>query len=231
MSSRELTQLWNMENNSDKSENTFRGQVSVTSNILYELFGTTFDEELLTNEAKNLADTLDVLNLGTVYFNDLFISEVDSMISHVDLVQAHYDLSELCDELCVLKSIRKDEAMSKLAYANKIKLGYIKGVLNKPLVCDHSLNYEKVAILKALGIAQGLVSPRTPQDIITFSQEAKEALRGVFRSGNSVDPVHKRELKEFLYNMYTCEGLKNYFKDFTAQEVYEAMNEISKGQW
>lgn len=222
----ELTDMWIKEFGRAKSQHTIRCQISHTSNELYTLFSTHFDTDLLEDEPDAVADMLNVLQVGTCYFADLFPAELDRRIGTADTSEAFPFM--LSKEFAFLNRYRMDKFEHDFSELDATGLACIKQALNEPLVIDHTVNYNKIEYLRQLNIASKL-NEGNPQEVLVHP-----ALTDIFtESTNSkledVDAFRKDELKRLFYMLYTKDGLQDLLSGYSDREVIEAIQEIKRG--
>lgn len=225
-SNQELTDMWIEEFGRAKSQHTIRCQISHTSNELYILFSTQFADELLANEPDNVADMLNVLEVGTCFFADLFPAELDKRVGTADITSAFP--FRLTKEFAFLNRYRMDKFEHDLAEVDMYSLACIKQALNEPLVIDHTVNYNKIEYLRQLNIASK-INEGNPQEVLvhpsltsTFKESTNKELTGV-------DTFRKDELKRLFYMLYTKDGLESMLSGYSYAEVVEAIKEIKGG--
>lgn len=222
----ELTDMWEEEFGKAKSYHTIRSQVSTTSLELYDLFGTTFDEDLIRNEPKAVADMLDVLEVGNCYFSDLFPAELDRRIGTDDICNAIP--CALTKELAFLNRYRMDKFEHDFKELDLHGLACIKQAINEPLVIDHMVNYNKVTYLQELN-AMKKTTEECPQNLHIHPALTSMFMESTDKSLSGVDIFRKDELKRLFYTMYTEKGLKELLQDYSAEEVAQAVKEVKEG--
>ncbi len=158
---RELTKKWNSLG-FDKSNSTFRSQVSTASKLLYSIFGNINPQIFMT--CSSLTDSnLTIRNNVNLYlcslgFEDvsvegIFIQEVKYYFSNTTYTK-DYKLIDIKDELNVLKPLLRPNVYRYLDNVCEDKLKYILSTLDKPLssVRSRSINKAKLEILRYLGL-------------------------------------------------------------------------------
>lgn len=226
LSPEELAKLYSKEVKKQVAVSTIRGSISVLSTCLYGLFGTSFDEELSKGQVDKINSVLDTLSMGNVYFNNLFNEEVLSLVSRSNI--RDYPISELKDEIRVLKKYSKSKVFNELSSLDRDKLAYIKKVLSKHTIVNHKINDEKVRLLKAFNLGksnQGYV----PQTVRIHGDLSNALYSSLDCISGEYDEERKDELKRLLYTYYTEKGIKSVMSGFTKEEMIKAVEEISKG--
>lgn len=232
-----LTSQWNKEFGADKSQNTMRSQISVTSTVLYKIFGDDFAEQLIKDEPDGVSSILSCIEIGELMFDDIFMYDVvDTIEKSYD--KAQYDIAELKNEISVLQGYRRDVWNKQFSRLDMSKLAYIKRVLDKPLVVDHAVNQTKLGLLKVFNqlpvksdkpIRGMQASSRTAQDIILGDEHFKNIVSCLEKSTDTENPAHVEELISILYVIATKEGCKKYFSKFNAKEFALALKRIKTG--
>ena len=225
-SSQELADMWEEEFGKAKSYHTVRSQVSTTSLELYELFGTTFAEDLIRNEPKAISDMLDALEVGNCYFSDLFPAELDRRIGTDDISNAIP--CALTREFAFLNRYRKDKFEHDFKELDMHGLACIKQAINEPLVIDHVVNYNKVAYLQELN-AMKKTTEDCPQNIYIHPTLTSMFMENTDKGLSGVDTFRKDELKRLFYTMYTKKGLTELLQNYSAEEVTQAVKEVKEG--
>jgi hypothetical protein len=155
----ELASSWNSDNNSKKSANTFRSQVSTLSRKMSRLFGNNIygifcsqDE----NGLNRLSQLLALLHGGVCCCcSDLFYVEMLSAGADDGNFLSQKLTPEDCKrELRFLRQILKVRLKALVEQLDAQKLQYIQYVLNQPLLEAKTmkLNHEKADVLVALGV-------------------------------------------------------------------------------
>jgi hypothetical protein len=158
MSSVQLAKAWNLENNAEKSANTFRSQISTLSRKYYKLFGggvynafmNQINEELAVIDMK-----LAVMCGKDVMFCDIFLSEMEEYCKdYSETVSYDFDIEDCKAELVLMGKLTRNNFETAFGRKDAKKLGYILRVLNTPVINPKTLrvNDEKVKILRALGV-------------------------------------------------------------------------------
>lgn len=145
----ELVEAWHRTYHKSKEESTIRGQVSVASQVLYDLFGHETFEELNADQPDRVKDILDALSIGDLMCYDIFIDGVSNYIKRPNNTQV-FEFDELEEEMAFLAMFRRDDIEQAMSKLNSEKLFYIKQVLNKPLVVDYKVNEIKAQLLNEL---------------------------------------------------------------------------------
>jgi hypothetical protein len=158
MSSVQLAKAWNLENNAEKSANTFRSQISTLSRKYYKLFGgcvynafmNQINEELAVIDMK-----LSVMCGKDVMFCDIFLSEMEKYCKdYSETVSYDFNIEDCKAELVLMGKLTRNNFETAFGRKDAKKLGYILRVLNTPVINPKTLmvNEEKLNVLKALGV-------------------------------------------------------------------------------
>lgn len=221
-----MVKMWEQVFGTTKSNNTMRSQISSVSRELYEFFGDTFAEQLLNNKPDEVADMLNVLDVGTCYFRDLFPAELDAKI---DSVSAYSSMPcDLTKEIAFLNRYRKDKLEHDLKGLDMHSLAWIKQAINEPLVVDHMLNYDKIEYLRQFNVAHKMNEGK-PQEVC-FPRQLIPIIKGSINVNlEGIDEFRKDELKRLFYLMYTKDGLKELLFGYSYADVCAALKEVKEG--
>lgn len=145
LTSKEIYEKWNTEQNEQKSYHTWRSQTSTLSKQLYAMFPS-IELAFISHDRRAINDVLNAVALlsdGDLYANDIFVQEV---IEGTDSYSGReYDLNECMDEIRFLSNMRKRYIYENIDMLNKDKLGYLRTILQKPM---SSTKYRSANVLK-----------------------------------------------------------------------------------
>lgn len=227
LSLNDLVVLWKTEFGKEKSVNTIRGQVSTTSQELYKLFGVQFSEELINCEPKRVADILNSFEVSCLTFKDIFSDELNTQVAEMYCTE-DFSIEDLAAEISVLSKFKKENIKGYLSNLSSSKLAYIKKALDKPIVVDHEVNANKVALLSIFN-QNSLLNPTEPCSV-QLSQEHLELIKALPKGSSLVDELNVTKLKDVFYTFFTQEGLKRFLTGYTQYEVAQAIKEIKEGK-
>ena len=150
----DLTQKWNDIAEEEKTEDAFRSQISLLSNQLTQIFGSDIERVFLTEDKAgiiNIMDVLDMLDNYPLSSFDYFIGEVIDTANESSF-DREYDVSELTQEIEVLKPYLKRSVWGKLDSLDSSKLVYLVAVLKQPYLYtkERRVNHKKIELLRAL---------------------------------------------------------------------------------
>lgn len=155
----EMTKAWNIKYQSDKSNNTFRSQISTLSRKFYKLFGHDIYTLFAIQDADGLQKIkvkLNALQSVDISFDDLFFSELSSICrGDGEIASSNLHVEDCNAELEFMRKILKSRFISALGKYDVNKLAYIRYILNTPLVDSKGIciNEQKIKMLKALGVS------------------------------------------------------------------------------
>lgn len=235
---KKLTDLWNIENASEKSVDTMRGQVQQAGKLLSSLLEieplSFFNKETLASDLEQFSLRLSVL-VG--YYSDAFEIGNSSIFpievtSYKSDTTFEFDLNDCSKELNVLKFLTRKSIYNILDSCDSDKLSYILGILNNPLVkrekgcrCD-TLNNNKLGVLEKLGYTSSM----SLKDFI-------ECFGNSIVESSENDEIHLKhddsELSERLkkYGLsdifIVLDKLKSYSDTASSETNIEFQNEVS----
>jgi hypothetical protein len=157
-SSHEMASFWNSNNNPEKSENTFRSQISTLSKKFYKIFGTNIYYSFvgqIESELSLIRMKINVLSNKDYCFEDFFYTEIATICQgDGKFVSFDYSLQECQSEISLLQKLMKYRFADVLAKQDAEKLKYIYQILSMPIINPNTLNFneEKLKLLRALGI-------------------------------------------------------------------------------
>lgn len=151
----ELTSNWNSFNSVQKTQVTFRSQVSTASSLLFQVFPM-FSSDIFVREdleqLELLKLSLEGLDVQDSSPKGLFVSEVCNYCDPRDY-KSEFDLSVCSEELKLLKLLMKSSVFSIIDTVDVEKFAFLLRVLSEPLTSSKSrqTNVKKLEVLKALG--------------------------------------------------------------------------------
>lgn len=242
LTSKELCIKWNNEEISEKSENTFRSQVSTLSRQLYALFPQVeqafIDDD--RNRIQEILGTIDLLSDGDVFYNDLFVTEL--VEDYSDYSGREYSLEDCMNEIHLLAMLRKRYLFEMLDLVNRDKLGYLHKVLQTPIASNkyRNINLKKLEVLNLMekagasttlfdGAAQQAEKVQEPAKVDNYSKygfsdmsELVGVLEEVATSENMGNDAEKDAKKlSAIKRLYCADGLKSFLDGFSAKTMQE----------
>lgn len=246
LTSKELCHKWNNEEVSEKSENTFRSQVSTLSRQLYALFPQVekafIDDD--RNSIQEILGTIDLLSDGDVFYNDLFVTEL--VEDYSDYSGREYSLEDCMNEIHLLAMLRKRYLFEMLDLVNRDKMGYLHKMLQTPIASNRyrNINLKKLKVLSLMqdyGNCTTLFDATTeqmtkvcePEKVDNFSKygfsdmsELVAVLLEVATSENmGIDAEKDAKKLSAIKRLYCAEDLKCFLDGVSA----ETMQDFLKG--
>lgn len=246
LTSKELCIKWNNEEVSEKSENTFRSQVSTLSRQLYALFPQVekafIDDD--RNSIQEILGTIGLLSDGDAFYNDLFVAEL--VEDYSDYSGREYSLEDCVNEIHLLAMLRKRYLFEMLDLVNRDKMGYLHKVLQTPIASNRyrNINLKKLEVLNLMeeagasttlfdGVAQQTEKIQEPAKVDNYSKygfsdmnELVEVLESVASSENLGADAEKDAKKlSAIKRLYCANDLKWFLGNVSA----EIMQEFLKG--
>ncbi len=239
LTSGELARKWNDENCDEKSAITWRSQVSTLSRQLYDLFPAIYESfsENRVAEVGRVAFTVTLLEDGDESYSDIFIKELSAM--SVEYSGKGYDISDCESELCLLSKLTRKNIYDDIDCINRDKLGYLKTVLQTPLLSNRyrSVNLDKVLILRKL-IELGSDGVKEPEveKVDNYSQYGFDSMSDlvtvlndrVLQNQNRVDAssISDKTYKKvsLLMKLFSVEGLTEFVSSIPADELYTILD-------
>ncbi|MBO5238036.1 MAG: hypothetical protein J6B50_04605 [Lachnospiraceae bacterium] len=246
LTSKELCIKWNNEEVSEKSENTFRSQVSTLSRQLYALFPQV-EKAFIDDDKKAIQEilgTIDLLSDGDEFYNDLFVAEL--VEDYSDYSGREYSLEDCMNEIHLLAMLRKRYLFEMLDLVNRDKMGYLHKVLQTPVASMRyrTINSKKLKVLNMMeeagasttlfdGAAQNIEKVQEPAKVdnnlkYRFSdmRELVDVLEKVATSENmGIDAEKDAKKLSAIKRLYCADDLKCFLGDVSA----ETMQEFLKG--
>lgn len=216
-----LAELWAKRTGSQKSNVTFRAQISQLSSVLYGMLKDFSVEIFLSasedlKKLRNIESTLELLYGFVGKSDDLFCAEVCSYVDDLNYEKT-YTVEELKPLIEFLRPYMKHSIFSRLDDVSLDKLKYLLSVLNEPMsmATKKGVNSEKVKILEALDLAsESIVSvakedSETPFNFImpkTFLSLLLERVNlpitDEMRQAKAADPVKWEERKTSFADIF-----------------------------
>ena len=232
-SNKELQSLWEEEFGKLKSDGAFRAQLSTTSHVLYVLFGDDFAYDFMDDNVGYIGEIIDAYRLGSFTFNSAFGENVGKFVKE-SKSEKEYEIEELNEEIRVLRKYTKVNLEKEIDKLDKDKLTYIKAIMDEPLTIRDTINVKKFELLKGFKLVDNIKGFCKPSMSLkyTMSQEQMTALKEVMtlnkeKESNNRDKIE--ELKEVMFSLYTKEGIKAYFSQFSTEEINQALQEVNSG--
>ena len=144
-----LSKMWNKTHpNEQKKYATLSSQVWRLSKKFYCIFGEDFENKFLQQDAESvrlLSDTINAIYFETdIDFDNVF---VDDVYHYCDSYSVNsYDISEIGNELSVLRSLLTKNILLNLDLVDKDKLCYILEKLASPVVGESYADLNKIKI-------------------------------------------------------------------------------------
>lgn len=242
LTSKELYHKWNNEEVSEKSENTFRSQVSTLSRQLYSLFPQV-GQAFIDGDRKScreILETICLLSDGDEFYRDIFVTELVEDFS--DYSGREYRLEDCMEEIHLLAMMRKRYIFEMLDLVSKDKLGYLHKILQTPVVSNRyrNVNLKKLKVLSLMqdyGNCTTLFNATTeqmtkvcePEKVGNFTKygfsdmsELVGVLEEVATSENMGNDAEKDAKKlSAIKRLYCADGLKRFLDGVSAKTMQD----------
>lgn len=149
----ELVKLYKAKYDKEKRPDTFRGEISVISNLLYSIYGDISNIIAVEDmkEVEMLDNIVEAMNIEILNNRrDLFIEEVYDYADETVSVN-EYNLADCKDEIYLLSRLSTKHMNNIMKRIDREKLFYLVNIILSQSIYDcHGVNHKKVELLKAV---------------------------------------------------------------------------------
>lgn len=225
----DLVTIWNNDSNhKPKTQNTFRGQISILSNYILSIFSCSLDEfeSGFYNNDEEFCDRVNAIIYAFLFDDSVVAGSFSVLEGYITdkKTEKVFDLVECKNELSILKTLNEKNIKSLISSVDIEKLSYILSLCHQPLIKNEfielidkkksvkvaRLNEYKVSLCKYFQ----LVDQANIEEMDAIPVESRDKIVDASKDSSIINTKYLLDIDEELSKI-----LDTYISKYEAYEV------------